>query len=83
MSNDPAIDAIRKTRHELSERFGHDTRALVAHYKSLEPKYADRLVRDSSVQYSLGDAADRSRKPDPSPARPALGTAAPLQGGLR
>jgi len=51
MKKDPAIAAIRKTRHELSEKYGHDTRALIAHYRSLEPKYAGRLVRETTVEY--------------------------------
>jgi hypothetical protein len=48
MKKDPAIESIRKTRHELSEKYGHDTRALIAHYSSLEKNYADRLVRESA-----------------------------------
>lgn len=49
MKKDPAIERIRKTRHEISEKHGHDTRALITHYRALETKYADRLVRESSV----------------------------------
>jgi hypothetical protein len=52
MKMDPAIAKIRKTRHELSEKYGHDTRALIAHYRSLEVKYADRLVREATIEYS-------------------------------
>ncbi len=49
MKNGPTIDAIRKTRHEISEKFGHDTHALIAHYRSLEAKYADRMVKESEA----------------------------------
>ena len=52
MKKDPAIEKIRKTRHEISERYGHDTQALIAHYRALEKKYAGRLVRESTVEYS-------------------------------
>jgi len=52
MKKDPAIETIRKTRHEISERCGHDTQALIAHYRALENKYTDRLVRESTVEYS-------------------------------
>jgi len=52
MKKDPAIQEIRKTRREISRKFGHDTRALIAHYRSLEAKYADRLVRESAAEYS-------------------------------
>ena len=48
MRRDVAIDEIRQTRHEISERFGHDTRALIEHYQALESKYADRIIRSSS-----------------------------------
>jgi hypothetical protein len=49
MTTDPAIDAIRKTRHEISRRFGHDTKALIDHYKKMQEKYADRLVAEPSA----------------------------------
>jgi len=52
MKRDPAIDEIRKIRHEISERYRHDTHALIAHYRALEKKYAGRLVRESTVEYS-------------------------------
>ena len=52
MKKDPAIEKIRKTRHQISQKYGHDTRALIAHYRSLETKYADRMVRESAVEYS-------------------------------
>jgi len=52
MKKDPAIEQIRKTRCEISERYGHDTRALIAHYRALEEKYADRLMRDAAAEYA-------------------------------
>ena len=51
MKKDPAIDKIRKTRHKISQKFEHDTRALIAHYRSLETKYANRIVKESKVEY--------------------------------
>jgi len=30
----------------LLEKYGHDTRALIEHYRSLEKKYEERLVRE-------------------------------------
>lgn len=51
MKKDPAIEKIRKTRRQISQKFGHDTRALIAHYRSLEKKYAGRIVRESRVEY--------------------------------
>ena len=52
MKRDPAVEKIRRTRHEISERCGHDTQALIAHYRALEKKYAGRMVRESTVEYS-------------------------------
>jgi len=46
MRKDPLIDEIRAVRHRISERFGHDTKALCDHYRELEKKYRDRMVRD-------------------------------------
>ncbi len=52
MKKDPAIEKIRETRHAISEKYGHDTRALIAHYRSLETKYEGRLVRESMSEYA-------------------------------
>ena len=49
MSSDPAIDEIRQTRCEISQRFGHDTKALIAHYRELQDRYADRLLAEDPV----------------------------------
>lgn len=49
MKDDPAIEAIRNTRHEISGRFGHDTKALIEHYKKMQETYADRLFVEPSV----------------------------------
>ena len=43
---DPGIAWIRKVRHEISAEHGHDTKRLLEHYRELEKKYADRIVRD-------------------------------------
>jgi len=52
MKKDPAIEKIRKTRHQISQKYGHDTRALIAHYRSLETKYADRILKESTAEDS-------------------------------
>lgn len=38
MKKDPAIDRIRKVRGEISKKFGHDPKKLVAHYMAIEEK---------------------------------------------
>jgi hypothetical protein len=50
MKKDIAIEEIREVRHRISERFGHDTKALLDHYRELEKKYKDRMVTDTSEQ---------------------------------
>ncbi len=55
MKKDPAIDAIRKTRHAISKKCGHDTQALLARYRSLESKYADRMVKEDPATWGGGD----------------------------
>ncbi len=46
MSKDPLIDEIRAVRHRISERFGHDTKALCDHYREMEKKDPDRMLRE-------------------------------------
>lgn len=43
---DPGIDWIREVRHKISAEFGHDTKKIIEHYRELEKKYADRIVKD-------------------------------------
>jgi hypothetical protein len=45
MKPDPAIDEIRAVRHRISEEFGHDTQALLDHYRELEKLHPERLLR--------------------------------------
>jgi hypothetical protein len=45
MTRDEAIEEIRDVRRAISTEFGHDTRALLDHYRELERRYADRLLR--------------------------------------
>ena len=52
MKKDPSIDEIRKVRHEIGGKYGHDTKALLDHYKKLESKYSSRLLRESRPEYS-------------------------------
>ncbi len=45
MKPDPAIDEIREVRHRISAEFGHDTRALLDHYRELEKLHSGRMLR--------------------------------------
>ncbi len=47
---DEEINEIRRIRHEISARFGHDVSRLVAHYQALEKE-----LRQSG-EYKFADA---------------------------
>ena len=42
---DVAMKWIRDVCHKFSAEFGHDTKKLGDHYRELEKKYADRLIK--------------------------------------
>ena len=63
MKKDEAIEDIRRTRREISQRFGHDTKALIAHYKELQNKYADRLLADPSAVHAPSAAEEGPTSP--------------------
>ena len=44
MKPDPAIDAIRKVRYQISASVDHDPRKLVEHYRQLQNRHQDRIV---------------------------------------
>ena len=44
MKKDAAIEEIRAVRHKISKRFGHDTRALLDHYREMEKNYKQRMI---------------------------------------
>jgi len=64
MWKDAAIEEIRAVRHEISAQFGHDTKALLDHYRDLERQYEDRLLREPTEH----EAPRRTAGPPPSPA---------------
>lgn len=45
MAKDLAIEEIRAVRRGISAKFQHDTRALLDHYRELEKRYPERLLR--------------------------------------
>ena len=44
MPNDPAIDAVRAARIQISDEFDNDPIRLVAHYIAMQKRYAGRLI---------------------------------------
>jgi hypothetical protein len=64
MSADSAIvEEVRKRRHQLSERFGHDLNAYYEHLGEIEARYQSRLVDQITVVRSrrLGDESQAKR----------------------
>jgi hypothetical protein len=63
---DPAIEAIRKVRREISHEFGNDPARLIAHYIELQRRVeAGKLIRgpedeDGSEPKTKASAAERS-----------------------
>jgi len=41
---DPIVDEVRRVRHEISARFGHDPVRLAEYYMEFQEQYRDRLV---------------------------------------
>ncbi|MBI4559695.1 MAG: hypothetical protein HY706_19065 [Candidatus Hydrogenedentes bacterium] len=49
MKKDIAVEEIRSVRHRISERYGHDTQALLKHYKEMEKRLAGRVLKCSGA----------------------------------
>ena len=50
MSTDgPIVDEVRRRRHAISERYGHDLQAYGRHLKELAKKYKSRVVSQVTV----------------------------------
>lgn len=45
MRPDPAIEEIRRVRHEISARFNHDPRRLIEYYIKLQKRHQDRITQ--------------------------------------
>jgi len=58
---DPVIDEIRKVRHEISARFGHDPKRLVEHYLELQQQYEERL--DTTPRAGGENSAEPAARP--------------------
>ncbi len=62
---DPALNAIRKVRHQISREFDNDPARLVEHYKELQRRVdKSKIVRGPDDNYagpSESDAAQLGR----------------------
>lgn len=57
MKTDPAIEAVRRARRQISRECGNDPARLVAHYIELQQEFAGRLVRGPEEGAAQRDAA--------------------------
>ena len=62
MPNDPAIDAVRAARIQISKEFGDDPTRLIAHYIEFQKRYAERLIHGPEGE--PGSAAQQIVAPD-------------------
>jgi hypothetical protein len=49
IADSPIVEEVRRRRHELSERFGHDLTAYYEHICEVQAKYQSRLVDQITV----------------------------------
>ena len=61
LQDDPTIARIRETRHQISERFGHDPQKLIAYYVGLQKKYQDRVVGEAAGSAQAAKNAEQIR----------------------
>lgn len=59
MKKDIATEEIREVRHRISARFRHDTKALLDHYRELEKRHPERMLREK----------EKEEKPEPDKAQ--------------
>ncbi len=45
MKPDPVIERIRAIRREISKEFNNDPKALVAHYREMEKRFKERMLK--------------------------------------
>jgi hypothetical protein len=61
VKKDIAIEEIREARHRISKRFGHDTKALLDHYREMEKQHPERMLREPSSDEKSETAGDQDQ----------------------
>jgi hypothetical protein len=70
-ADSPIVDEVRRRRHELSARFGHDLDKYYAHLLEVQSQYRSRVVSqirvvaESSKDEAVSPASDLESTPDP------------------
>jgi hypothetical protein len=50
MKPDPFIERIRAVRKEISKECNHDPKVLVAHYRAMEKRFKDRILKRTLIE---------------------------------
>jgi hypothetical protein len=66
---DPAIDAIRQARHQISRAYDHDAARLIEHYKQMQDAFAGRIIQGPEA----AEAAQQGVEPDGPVPSPSVG----------
>ena len=53
MKEDPTIERIRKTRHEISEKCDHDPKKIIEYYKKFQKKLDKKPTEKSQKTKSV------------------------------
>jgi hypothetical protein len=53
MKPDPVIERIRKVRKEISREYNHDPKALAAHYRAMEERFKDRILKPAITEEKI------------------------------
>jgi hypothetical protein len=57
MKDDPAIEAIRRARREISRELGDDPARLIAHYMERQARFKGRIIQGPEDAGPTGDTA--------------------------
>ena len=50
MKDNPIVAAVRKTRKEISAKYGNDLKKLVAHYQQMEHQYEGKIFTHRALR---------------------------------
>jgi hypothetical protein len=64
MKNDPAIEAVRQARREISRELGNDPARLIAHYMERQAHFQGRIIQGPEDDGSSEDTAQLAAAAD-------------------
>lgn len=53
MKDNPIVAAVRKTRKQISAKYGNDLKKLVAHYQQMERQYEGRIYLPKALRKAV------------------------------